>query len=76
LQYDFLHITPAMTTPDDAVKDSYLADSNGFADIDKGTLQHVKYPNIFGIGDCTNAPTSKTAAGAGTVLLIGSVYDV
>jgi len=64
-----------MTTPD-AVKDSCLADSNGFVDIDKGTLQHVKYPNIFGIGDCTNAPTSKTAAGTGTVLLIGSVYDV
>jgi hypothetical protein len=32
----------------------------------------ARYPNIFGLGDCTNAPTSKTAAGAGTVLLIGS----
>ena len=70
-----MHIAPAMTTPD-AVKDSYLADSNGYVDIDKGTLQHVRYPNIFGLGDCTNAPTSKTAAAAGTVLLIGSVYDV
>ena len=63
-----------MTTPD-AVKDSCLADANGFVDVDKGTLQHVKYPNIFSVGDCSSAPTSKTAAGAGTVLLIGLVYD-
>ena len=63
-----------MTTPD-AIKNSCLADSNGFVDIDKGPLQHVKYPNIFGIRDCNNAPTSKTAAAAGIVLLIGSVYD-
>lgn len=65
VKYDFLHITPPMTTPD-AVKDSCLADSNGYVDIDKGTLQHVRYPNIFGLGDCTNAPTSKTAAAAAT----------
>ena len=26
------------------------------------SLQHTKYTNIFGIGDCTNVPTAKTAA--------------
>jgi sulfide:quinone oxidoreductase len=34
-------------------------------DCNKLTLQHNKYPNVFGIGDCTSLPTSKTAAAAG-----------
>lgn len=33
-------------------------------DVNKETLQHTKYANVFGIGDCTNIPTSKTAAAA------------
>ena len=41
---------------------SPIVDETGFLDINKHTLQHVKYPNIFGVGDCTNLPTSKTAA--------------
>jgi sulfide:quinone oxidoreductase len=41
---------------------SPLADATGFVDVVKETLQHKKYPNIFAIGDCTNLPTSKTAA--------------
>jgi NADH dehydrogenase FAD-containing subunit len=41
---------------------SPLADANGFVDVVKETLQHKKFPNIFAIGDCTNLPTSKTAA--------------
>ena len=39
-----------------------IVDATGYLDLDKYNLQHVKYPNIFGIGDCTNLPTSKTAA--------------
>jgi len=41
---------------------SPLADASGFVDVVKETLQHKKFPNIFAIGDCTNLPTSKTAA--------------
>ena len=41
---------------------SALADANGFVDVVKETLQHKKFPNVFAIGDCTNLPTSKTAA--------------
>ncbi|CAC5403073.1 SQOR [Mytilus coruscus] len=62
-KYEFLHVTPPMSTPD-VVRDSPLVDANGYVDVDKNTLQHKKYSNIFGIGDCTNAPTSKTAAAA------------
>ena len=56
-----MHVAPPMR-PVDAVKNSKLADPNGFVDINKETLQHKKYSNIFAIGDCTNMPTSKTAA--------------
>lgn len=66
-QYEFLHVTPPMSTPD-VVRDSPLVDAAGFVDVDKNTLQHKKYSNIFGIGDCTNAPTSKTAAAAGMTI--------
>jgi sulfide:quinone oxidoreductase len=30
--------------------------------VDKNTLQHTKYPEIFGLGDATNTPNSKTGA--------------
>ena len=33
--------------------------------MDKETLQHSKYENIFGTGDCTNIPVAKTAAAVG-----------
>jgi sulfide:quinone oxidoreductase len=29
-------------------------------DVDHETLQHRKYPNVFGIGDVCNLPTTKT----------------
>ncbi|KAL5019790.1 hypothetical protein ScPMuIL_002682 [Solemya velum] len=62
VKYSFLHVTPPMSAPD-VIKQSPLSDKSGFLDVDKYTLQHSRYQNIFGIGDCTNLPTSKTAAG-------------
>ena len=56
-----MHVTPPMG-PMDFLKESPLSDAVGWVDVDKNTLQHKKYPNVFGIGDCTNVPTSKTAA--------------
>ncbi len=48
--------------PVDEVKSSKLVDAAGYVDVSKETLQHKKYSNVFGIGDCTTLPTSKTAA--------------
>ena len=48
--------------PHEFLAKSPLADANGFVDVVKETLQHKKFPNVFAIGDCTNLPTSKTAA--------------
>uniref|UniRef100_A0A8C7ZHN6 Sulfide:quinone oxidoreductase, mitochondrial n=1 Tax=Oryzias sinensis TaxID=183150 RepID=A0A8C7ZHN6_9TELE len=60
-EYEMLHVTPPMG-PHFVVKGSPLADEAGWLDVNKDTLQHNKYPNVFGIGDCTNLPTAKTGA--------------
>ncbi|NWW35381.1 SQOR protein, partial [Panurus biarmicus] len=60
-QYEMLHVTPPMGPPAVLIN-SPVSDESGWVDVDKETLQHKKYPNVFGIGDCTNLPTSKTAA--------------
>lgn len=61
LKYDMIHVTPPMGPPD-FIAQSPLADTGGWLDIDKYTLQHLRYANVFGLGDCSNLPTSKTAA--------------
>ncbi|XP_062318637.1 sulfide:quinone oxidoreductase, mitochondrial [Osmerus eperlanus] len=60
-EYEMLHVTPPMG-PTAVLKGSLLSDASGWLDVDKDNLQHKKYPNVFGIGDCTNLPTAKTGA--------------
>lgn len=60
-KYDMIHVTPPMSAPD-FIKNSPLAASTGWVEVDKLTTQHVKYPNVFSLGDCSNLPTSKTGA--------------
>lgn len=59
--YDMIHVTPPMGPPD-LIKNSPLADSAGWVDVNKSTLQHNKYQNVFGLGDASSLPTSKTGA--------------
>ncbi len=65
--YDLLHAVPPMRAPD-AVKNSDLAwkegpmAGGGWLEVDKGTLQHRRYPNVFGLGDINGTPRGKTAA--------------
>ncbi|NNV06967.1 FAD/NAD(P)-binding oxidoreductase [Geobacillus sp. C56-T2] len=61
LSFDMIHVTPPMGPPDFIAK-SALADADGWVDVDPYTLQHKTYKNVFGSGDCTNLPTSKTGA--------------
>jgi len=61
LKYDFLHVTPPMG-PSIEIRNSPLSSPNGYVDVDKYTLQHNKFKNIFSLGDCANLPTSKTVA--------------
>jgi len=60
--FDLLHVVPPMDAPDFISTNSCLASANGFLNVDKHTMQHNKFPNIYGLGDICNIPTSKTAA--------------
>lgn len=61
VDYDMIHVTPPQSAPD-FVRNSRLANTAGWVDVDKFTLQHVRYPNIFSLGDASSLPTSKTGA--------------
>ncbi|MBA4076303.1 MAG: pyridine nucleotide-disulfide oxidoreductase [Cyanobacteria bacterium PR.023] len=61
VDYDLLHVTPPMSAPD-FIKQCPLADSAGWVDVNKATLQHNRFANVFSLGDCSNLPTSKTGA--------------
>ncbi len=65
--YDFLHAVPPMRAPD-VVKNSALSwqegpmAAGGWLEVDKATLQHRRFKNVFGIGDINGTPRGKTAA--------------
>lgn len=61
IPYDMIHVTPPMRAPG-FIRESLLADDNGWVDVHKYTLQHNRYQNVFGLGDSSNLPTSKTGA--------------
>ena len=59
--FDMLHVVPPQVAPQ-FLADSPLAAASGFTDVDQHTMQHVRYPNIFGLGDGGSTPNAKTAA--------------
>jgi sulfide:quinone oxidoreductase len=61
IRYDMIHVTPPMKAPDFIAK-SPLANAAGWVDVDKHTLRHVRYPDVFSLGDASSLPTSKTGA--------------
>ncbi|MCB0129744.1 MAG: NAD(P)/FAD-dependent oxidoreductase, partial [Caldilineaceae bacterium] len=61
MHYDMLHVTPPMCAPD-FIRESPLAAETGWVEVDKHTTQHVRFANVFALGDCSNLPTSKTGA--------------
>lgn len=60
-KFDMIHVTPPQSAPD-FIRLSPLADARGWIDVNKYTLQHTRYKNIFGLGDATNTPNAKTGA--------------
>lgn len=61
VHFDMLHITPPQSAPD-FIRNSPLANQAGWVDVDKYTLQHNKYPNVFSLGDAAGLPNSRTGA--------------
>jgi sulfide:quinone oxidoreductase len=59
--FDMLHVSPPQS-PHDEVRSSPLANAAGWVEVDQATMQHVKFPNVFSLGDVCSTPNSKTAA--------------
>ncbi len=63
LPFDMLHVVPPQSAPA-FISQSGLAEGSGWCDVDKLTLQHKHWPDIFAVGDCCSTPNAKTLAAA------------
>ncbi|XP_063985579.1 sulfide:quinone oxidoreductase, mitochondrial [Diachasmimorpha longicaudata] len=61
-KYSFLHVCPPMGPPDVLKNHPALTNEAGFLSVDASTLRHSRFNNIYGLGDCTTTPNSKTMA--------------
>lgn len=61
--YDFMHITPPMIAAEEIAK-SPIGSGQGWVPVTQETLQHVKFPNIFALGDIAAVPMGKTGGSA------------
>lgn len=65
IKYDMLHLAPPQSAPTWFQK-TKLANpdgpNKGWMAVDKNSLQSRFYPNVFGVGDVTDAPTARTGA--------------
>ena len=64
IDYDFLHVVPPQSAPDWLRATPLTAADNpgGYVEVDKHTLQHVRHPEVFALGDAGSTPNSKTGA--------------
>ena len=64
IDYDFMHVVPPQSAPD-WIKATSLSDPDnpaGYVTVDKHTMQHTRYPNVYALGDAGSTPNSKTGA--------------
>ncbi|MBS1733686.1 MAG: NAD(P)/FAD-dependent oxidoreductase [Bacteroidetes bacterium] len=61
VNFDMIHVTPPQSAPD-FIRSGPLVNAVGWVDVHKHTLQHLKFNNIFSLGDSAGLPTSKTGA--------------
>ena len=64
--YDYLHVIPPQRAPD-VIRQSGLSwadkwTDQGWVEVDMRTLRHLRYPDIFALGDVAGVPKGKTAA--------------
>jgi sulfide:quinone oxidoreductase len=59
--FDLLHVVPPQVSPD-FIRQSPLADAAGWCEVNPHSLQHVRYPQVFGLGDVCSTTNAKTAA--------------
>ncbi|WP_180901794.1 NAD(P)/FAD-dependent oxidoreductase [Martelella soudanensis] len=66
LDYDYIHVIPPQRAPD-FIRRSGLSwaerwQDQGWVEVDPATLRHLRYPEIFALGDVAGVPKGKTAA--------------
>ena len=66
LPYDYLHVIPPQRAPE-VIRQSGLSwadkwTDQGWVECDNATLRHLRYPEIFALGDVAGVPKGKTAA--------------
>ncbi|WP_400082066.1 NAD(P)/FAD-dependent oxidoreductase [Yoonia sp. R78084] len=66
MAYDYLHVIPPQRAPD-VIRQSGLSwadkwTDQGWVEVDQHTLRHLRYPDIFALGDVAGVPKGKTAA--------------
>lgn len=65
--YNFINVIPPMRAPE-VVRNSPLPwqagpwAADGWAEVDRHTLRHVRFPEVFCVGDIAGVPKGKTAA--------------
>ena len=59
--FDMMHVTPPQSAPA-FIKASPLANVAGWIDVDPITLRHIRFKNVFGLGDAAGTSNAKTAA--------------
>ncbi len=66
IEYDYLHVIPPQRAPA-FVREAGLSwadrwTDQGWAEVDRASLRHRRYPEIFAVGDVAGVPKGKTAA--------------
>lgn len=66
MDYDYLHVIPPQRAPD-FIRQSGLSwadrwTDQGWVEVDQHNLRHLRYPDIFAVGDVAGVPKGKTAA--------------
>ncbi|WNW10193.1 FAD/NAD(P)-binding oxidoreductase [Pseudomonas sp. DTU_2021_1001937_2_SI_NGA_ILE_001] len=61
--FDMLHVVPPQVASD-FIRNSPLADTGGWLDVDPASLAHRRFANIHGLGDVINTSNAKTMAAA------------
>jgi len=67
MNWDFINVIPPMRAPMPVRKSPLAWQSGPFAadgwlEVDKATLRHTRFGNVFGVGDINGVPKGKTAA--------------
>ncbi|TGD67805.1 NAD(P)/FAD-dependent oxidoreductase [Tabrizicola sp. WMC-M-20] len=66
MPYDYLHVIPPQRAPE-VIRQSGLSwadkwTDQGWIEVDMKTLRHLRYPEVFALGDVAGVPKGKTAA--------------